>query len=273
MDKFKEWITQWILYIVGGFDGNVARAAQVLTTDVFDINNSMFQMAHSVSNIVKPVALVIITILFLIEFLSITAKLDILKWEYGLRVLFKFVLAKVAIDAAFPLMDAIYTTCSEWASKTVQANGTLGATVSTALTPILRDITWSQALGLASTMILPFLVVWAVGLMIIVIAYARVFEIMIYIAVSPLPCALVLVENSRITKKFFLAFSGVCLQGLFIILSIKLYQSICETTLLGVIQSTTDVGAIAFNMLLGALVLLMAVVKSGSWAKSILDAM
>ncbi|WP_298203017.1 hypothetical protein [Desulfosporosinus sp.] len=99
------------------------------------------------------------------------------------------------------------------------------------------------------------------------------FELLIYVAIAPLPCAFLPMEDSRIPKKYFLSFAAVCLQGLFIIISIKLYQAICVDTLIPAVQSSTALSDIAFNMLLGALVLVMAVVKSGTWAKSILDAM
>jgi len=118
-----------------------------------------------------------------------------------------------------------------------------------------------------------FLVIWLAGLIIIVMAYARAFELLIYIAVAPLPCAFVPLEHSRITKKFFLSFAGVVLQGLFIILSIKLYQAICVSAIIPAVNAATELSEISFNMLLGSIVLVMAVIKSGSFAKSLMDAM
>lgn len=260
--------------MVSGFDGNIDKAISVLTEDIFA--GDMFSMAQGIANVITPIALTIISICFLLEFLKITIKMDVLKWEYALRVFFKLVLAKVAIDVSVELLTAIYATAAEWTARAAGTGGTLGATVGMALTTIITNMTWYQALGLVCTMGISFLIIWLAGLMVIVMAYARMFEILIYVAISPLPCAFLPLEDgagSRITKKYFITFAGVCLQGLFIIISIKLYQAICTSTIIPAIGGVTALADISFNMLLGALVLIMAVVKSGTWAKGILDAM
>lgn len=260
--------------MINGFDGNVQKSIDVLTKDIF--SSGMYTTAQGIANVVTPIALTIITICFLIEFLKITIKMDVLKWEYGLRVFFKLVFAKVAIDVSFRLLTAIYATATEWITAAGTTGGTLGSSVGTAITTIIANMTWYEALGLVCTMGISFLAIWLSGMIVIVIAYARMFELLVYVSVAPLPCAFLPMEDgagSRIPKKFFLTFASVCLQGLFIIISIKLYGAICESTIIPAVQSSSALADISFNMLMGALVLVMAVVKSGSWAKSILDAM
>jgi hypothetical protein len=173
---------------------------------------------------------------------------------------------------SFRLLSAIYATGAEWIQGAGAAGSDLGASVGAALTTIITGMTWYEALGLVCTMGISFLVIWVAGLIIIVMAYARSFELLIYISVAPLPCAFVPLEQSRIAKKFFLSFAGVVLQGLFIILSIKLYQAICVSAIIPAVNSSTELSDISFNMLLGSIVLVMAVIKSGSMAKSLLDA-
>jgi hypothetical protein len=271
MSGFKVFILNWVLQMIQGFDTNVDKAVTVLTQDIFA--GSMYTMAQGIANVVTPVALTIITIAFLVEFLKITIKMDVLKYEYGLRVFFKLVFAKVAIDISFQLLTAIYATGAEWITSAGATNSSLGSAVGTAIQTIIANMTWYEALGLVSTMGTSFLAIEIAGLIVIVIAYARMFELLIYISVAPLPCAFIPMEESRIPKKYFLSFAGVCLQGLFIIISIKLYQAICTDAIIPAVQSSSALSDISFNMLMGALVLVMAVVKSGSWAKSILDAM
>ncbi len=270
MSKFRTFILDWILQMIQGFDGNVNKAVQVLTTDIF--GNSMYTMAQGIAHIITPFALTIITIIFLIEFIKITVKMDILKYEYLVRIFFKLVLAKVSIDMSFMLLSAIYATGAEWINRAGATNSTLGNATGTALATIIQNMTWYEALGLVSTMGISFLAIWISGMVVIVIAYARMFELYVYMSASPLPCAFLPMEESRIPKRFFLSFAGVCLQGLFIIIAIKLYQAVCVDTIIPAVQSSSALSDIAFNMLLGALVLVMAVVKSGQWAKAILDA-
>ena len=269
MSAFRQFILDWILSMINGFDETVANSVDVLTEDIF--TGGMFTMAQSISNVIKPIALTIIAICFVIEFIKVTAKMDMLKFEYVLRVFFNLVFAKVAIDMSFRLLTAIYATGAEWIQGAGTTGSDLGSSVGAALTTIITGMSWYEALGLVCTMGISFLVIWLSGLVIIVMAYARSFELLIYIAVAPLPCAFAPLEHSRITRKFFLSFAGVVLQGLFIILSIKLYQAICVSAIIPAVQSSTELGDISFNMLLGAIVLVMAVVKSGSFAKSILD--
>lgn len=271
MGGFKDWVIKWILSMINGFDSNVQDAIDVLIKDVF--SGQMATMANGIKITVTPVALTIITIVFLIEFLKTTVKMDILKWEYGLKVFFKFVLAKVAIDISYYFLTAIYATASEWIDQVGVTGGNLGATVGTAIETLINNMSWYEALALVGSMGISFLFIKLAGLIILVISYARMFELLVYIAVSPLPCAFLPLEDSRIPKKFFLSFAGVSLQGLFIIISIKLYQAVCQDVILPNVNGSADVPSIAFNMVLGALVLVLAVVKSGNWAKAILDAM
>jgi hypothetical protein len=123
-------------------------------------------------------------------------------------------------------------------------------------------------------MIIVMLAINIIAILIRVIAYARMFEILVYIAVAPLPCAFLPLGDSgsagRIPKKFFLSFTAVCLQGLFILISLNLYAAICTDVFSGGLG--TQPSDIAYNVLLGALVLCVAVFKSGGWAKQIMDA-
>lgn len=270
MSAFEEWVYEWIMAMLGRFDTNITDAVNVLTKDLF--SGDMYTMAQGIANVVTPIALTIITIVFLIEFLKITIQMDILKWEYMLKVFFKFVFAKVTIDVSFKLMSAIYATGAEWIAQTGDVQGTLGASVSTAIEKLIKDLGFFECLGLMASMAIPFLAIWLAGLIIVAISYARMFEMYMYISVSPLPCAFLPGEGTgRITKKFFLSFAAVVLQGLFIILSIKLYQSLCSSIIIKNVQSSQSITDITFNMLLGAFVLIMAITKSGGWAKSILD--
>lgn len=257
--------------MVSGFDSTVQNSVNVLTENVF--THGMYGMARNISDIIKPFALIIITLCFLLEFLNLTIKMDILKWEYGARVVLKFVMAKVAIDVSFELLYAIFATGTEWIQLVGDASGSLGEAVKLSLRDLIQDMKAFEALALVCTMGISFIVVWISGIIVTVMAYARMFELLIYIAVAPLPCAFIPMEGSRISKKFFLSFAGVVLQGLFIILSIKLYQGLCSSLLVPAVQASTDMTIIAFNMLLGAIVLVVSVVKSGSLAKSILDGM
>lgn len=278
MNKFKEIVLSWILSIVNGFDENVNSVRIILTEDIFTGN--VHTIAMALSNIVKPIAYTIIGLCFLIEFLKITINMDVLKWEFGLKCFFKLVFAKACIDISAQLMEAIYFTAVEWITKMSQPIGagsvstSFGANAAVKFNELLQTCTWYEALGYVCTLVLPFLIVMLVGLAVKVIAYARMFELMVYIAIAPLPCSFLPLEDgggSRIPKKFFLNFASVCLHGVFIIISIQLFNIICNEQLDAAITNSAEMGTASNVMLLASLVLILAVTKSGSWAKQVLD--
>lgn len=259
--------------MINGFDGNVKTSVAVLTQNIF--SSSMYTTAKNIANVITPFALTIISICFFIEFIRLTMRMDILKWEYVIMLFFKVVVAKCLISCSYKLLVAIYATAAEWITKAGSSTSTLGSQVGTALAVIIKKMGFFEVLALVCSMGISFLAIWIAGMIIVVIAYARMFELLVYVSVSPLPFSFLMLSDgggSRITKKFIFSFASVCLQGLFIIISIKLYSAICVAAIIPAVHSASSLSDISFNMLLGALVLVMAVVKSSSWAKNVLDA-
>ena len=273
MSGFYQFISDWILGILNGFDANVQNAVNVLSTNVFDSGSSMYKLAIQVSNVVKPIALTLITLIFLLEFLKLTIQMDILKYEYFFRVVTKFIMAKVCIDASFKLMSAIYATGAEWISKVGKTGVTLGSTVGTLIETELKNMGFWDMLGISVSMVVVMLAIKLVNIMVVAMAYARMFEIYALMSVSPLPCAFLPSEDSRIPKKFFMNFASVCLKGFFMIFSIKMYGILVSDTFMKNLNNNTSVTDMLYNVLLASLVLIVAIIQSGQWAKSTLDAM
>lgn len=257
-------------------DENIQRIVSILTNNFMVSGNPWYQFAVTIKSVIQPVALTIVVICFLIEFLKITVRMDILKWEYGLRVFLKFVFAKVCMDGAFYLLGAIFTTSMEWINAVGSVGGNVGVDTWNAIFPTIKRYGSLKMLGVYISLGIMFLAVWGISLIVQVMAYARKFEIIIYLAISPIPCAFLPLEDggtSRIPKKYICTFASVCLQGLFMVMSIRLFNVLCTESINHAIQNGTYIGGIVGELFIGVCVLLMAIVKSGSWAKSILDAM
>jgi ABC-type nickel/cobalt efflux system permease component RcnA len=77
--------------------------------------------------------------------------------------------------------------------------------------------------------------------------------------------------SNRITKKFFLSFAAVSIQGVFLVLILKLFTTFITDKMNEVTQST-DMLELGMKLLFAALVLMICVNKSGSWSRSLLDA-
>ena len=288
MDGLKETLLNLIKSAMNGFDSTVSSAQDVLTGGLFD-TNAVWSSVLALSNALKPFCYVVIGICLLIEIAQVAAKVDIIKWEHGLKLCVKMVFAKLCIDIAPTFLRACYNQASLWISSAMSVGGytNLGSLMTTEVETQISSISgiWS-AIGLLASCLLLSMAVKICGLLIQVIAFGRMFELYVLLAVSPLPCAFFPLGDgsgggmSRITQKFFKNFIAVCLQGVMIIISIRIFYMIVGTALTSLITSasggsdpTTVVTDLCYVMLLAGIVLVMAVAKCGSWAKSIMDAM
>lgn len=288
MDGLKETLLNLIKSAMNGFDSTVSSAQDVLTGGLFD-TNAVWSSVLALSNALKPFCYVVIGICLLIEIAQVAAKVDIIKWEHGLKLCVKMVFAKLCIDIAPTFLRACYNQASLWISSAMSVGGytNLGSLMTTEVETQISSISgiWS-VIGLLASCLLLSMAVKICGLLIQVIAFGRMFELYVLLAVSPLPCAFFPLGDgsgggmSRITQKFFKNFIAVCLQGVMIIISIRIFYMIVGTALTSLITSasggsdpTTVVTDLCYVMLLAGIVLIMAVAKCGSWAKSIMDAM
>lgn len=288
MDGLKETLLELIISSLDGFDKMVATAQSVLTGGSFNVN-TVWNSVLGLSNALKPFCYIVICICLLLEIAQVAQKVDIIKFEHGVKIGVKMVLAKVCIDIAPTFLRACYNQSVIWINAVVGMGGytSLGSMLSTEIETQLNSVTglWS-VLGLFVSTMLVALAIKVCGLLITVIAYGRFFELMVYLAVSPLPCAFFPMGDgtgggfSRITQKFFKSFIAVCLQGVMILICIRIFYAIIGTSFQQLINDAVAAGTasgivseLSYTMLLFAIVLVMAVSKCGSWARSIIDAM
>ena len=74
---------------------------------------------------------------------------------------------------------------------------------------------------------------------------------------------------SRIPKKYFFTFASTCLSGLFMLMSIRLYEFLVHALVAE--SGGGDIGKHAGTLFLASIVLVIAVVKSGGWAAKIFE--
>lgn len=282
LDALRDWLLGLMTSALQGFDNMLADASNVLTGGLGD-----WASVASLSSTLRPFCYTIIGICLLIEIAQVAAKVDIIKWEHGLKLCVKMVLAKVCIDIAPTFLQACYAQAQDWITGLSSGGSTLGNTTITYLTPLVQNVSgFGNILGMFLSTFIVLMAIKICGLMVQVIAYGRMFELYVYLVVSPLPCAFMPLGNgegggvSRITSKFFKSFIAVCLQGVMMIIVIRIFDVVMGNailTTLGAAAGNADANAaitdLIYTMLLGAIALVMAVVKSGSWAKGILDAM
>ncbi|MBE5877244.1 MAG: hypothetical protein E7290_10210 [Lachnospiraceae bacterium] len=232
---------------------------------------------------------IIIGICMLIELSKIFSKVDVLKWEHGLKVGVKVVLAKVCVDQAPDFLKACYRQCTNFITH--MKNGGYGTDIDISdicadvIDPYIDGVSGlGNAIGLLVSVLLLQIGIKICGVLVAVMAYGRIFEILVYVIISPIPCAfLPLGEGdnlSRIPMKFFKNYIAVCLQGVMMYVCIKLFGSLLlnsfqtkvNGTLSSGVSNSVMVSDLCYDMLLFTIVLVMSITKCSSWAKSIMDA-
>ena len=269
-----------------GFDDMCTEAIRVLT-DGFDTS-----LLVTVTSALVPFCMTIIGICLFIELAQVAMKVDMLKWEHGLKCCVKMVLARLFIDIAPTFLEACYLTASGWIAGVGAVGAGIGATVQVNLGSILTGVTdFFDIMGVFLSTFVLVLAIKACGVVIAVIAFGRMFELYVYLAVSPIPCAFFPLGDgsgggfSRITAKFLRSFAAVCLQGVMMVVCMRVFDEVMQSIIAaealtaagtaaagGSANAALAVSNLCWALLLGAIVLVMSVVKCGSWAKAILDA-
>lgn len=288
LSSFKEFLLTFITSVLSSFDAMLDNATNVLVTgggiDIWDA-------VVAFSTVLRPFCYTIIAICLLIEIAQTAMKVDLLQWEHGLKVGIKMVLSKVCIDIAPTLLKAIYAQAADWTGSASSASfgggmSSMGDLVNADMATMINSLSgWGPVLGLFMSLLIVVIAIKICGLLLQVIAYGRLFEIYVYLAVSPVPCAFFPLGDgagggiSRLTSRFFKSFAAVCLQSVIMIVCIRIFGKIMETAITSQIAEAVAIGGaqgvsdLCYTMLLGCIVLVMAVAKSGTWAKGILDAM
>jgi len=292
MGAFKNLLKGYIIIAFNFFDVVLVYSVNVLLGTETGVGGGLgvlpgaWGFVESIHSALIPFCMVIIGICLLIEIAQISAKVDVMRWEQGLKICVKMVLARVMLDLAPTVLRAIYLQSTHWVSAAsgIGSGSSLGLTLVNELIPLVDSMGgFFEILGLYLSIGVVVIGIEICAVVIIVVSYGRLFEIYAHLAVAPLPCAFFPLSSggdgtgfSRVTGKFFKSFAAVCLQAVMMVVCLRIFGHIMEAAVMhmaamGAATGSIRVGELCFLMLMGSIVLVMSVIKSGSWAKSILD--
>ncbi|MBQ8967280.1 hypothetical protein [Ruminococcus sp.] len=235
-------------------------------------------------------AYIICAIVFMIEFLKYTIKIEGVKLEYVAGLGFKFAVARSALDIGRDLLLAITATANslvlsavntqavyyayDSSGKLVSQSVTGGISenieaIKTLINKTLEDAGMFDAIVPLITLSLPFIAIKVIMFIGIIMAYGRMFEMTIYQIMYPLPCGMMLLDQGRIPKRFFASYCACALQGPIMIMSVSLFEGFM-TRAVAEAETVQDLSAVAFTTLMAALMMLMGMLKSGQWANRVL---
>ena len=268
----RDMLIKQIVDIYITFYQNVNEAVALLTQGLRD-NASVSATINQVTTVTSGIALSVISLLFLVDLIQNTLlKADELRWEDVLKVLLKLLIAKSICSYMPSFLEAIYLKISS-AITTIGVTMNAGNVEVIKITQLINDA-MPTGTGIKDCIAqiafyvscqLPNLIMGIGSIIIKVMAYGRLIELYILLAISPIPCGFIPWKGtSDIPKRFVLNFVAVSLQGLVIVVCCKIYNALVT----GITYSGSSTTVI-LNMTIMACVLIFTVVVSGKWAKQL----
>ena len=236
--------------VFNSLGNDINQMSQILTTDW---NSTALGSWINIifSNVMYPIGLSLLSLFFIIGYTKKAAMFKMNNFENVLKVLLQLLFAKMIMENSLGIMQFILLSVSDLIDKVASYSIT---------TSDLIDFNKfkSEWIGMSywefSKMTNKY---WPLelGMMISkmftsVICYGRIIEVYVFTAISPIPLATIASEEySQIGKRFFQHYVAVCLQGLIIIVVLKLFPPLIATITSGFEIDIWGVMAISFTLI------------------------
>ncbi len=241
-------------------DTSFKNSLEILTLNPFD---SKIAVAASITTGIKGIALTLVSLFFVIQFCNEAMYLRIKSYEQVFKLIFKFFLAKALVDNATGLMGIIYNEFTKLTlAISAESKGILSTFKADAILvkPAEKGAFSINYLVAQVTANIDIYILKAACWVIALVLIGRLFEVIIYATVAPIPLATVAGEGwSESSKNFIKGFAAVCLQSLIIVVMFSAFN--------GISQLMAD-GSHKLGMTVTALSLALGVTKSGQWART-----
>lgn len=253
-ETIQGWLSDRIAEVNLAFDN----AIQALQISPFDSSITIIDTAMTA---VEATALVLVSMFFAIQLCNDAMMMKIQSYEQVFKLFFRFIIAKVIVQNARGLMGIIFNGFNSLAQGLGEAN--YGFLSGFTTDSILTEPAEAGFLGLNyvvkyfETMPI-FLILMGACWVINLILIGRLFEVVVYTVISPIPLATIAGEGWTDTAKAFVkSYAAVCLQGLVVIVMFYAFAQVAD--LLG--------GVDTMGLTITALSLALGVAKSGQWAR------
>ena len=247
---------------------------RLLNVSPFDSGYTALNAAVSV---VQGTALVLVSLFFVIEFFVKTLQFEWVKWENVLLLMAKLFVGKALIDNTPAIMQTVYNAFSELQNTLivdVSGGDLLSGGVEmfvdsfkmATVTADESNFFGTYALILNIQLFPIFLLLKLCVLLCQVVIIGRLFELMVYTVIAPLPMSTFISSAANdVGKTFVKNYAAVCLQAFILVVLFIVYEPV-KTAVQAAVGTFAD-GAMEALLITG--VLGMGVLKSGSWAKKI----
>lgn len=264
----EETILEQIRNSFGNFNEDILELIQDLTQSPEAFNSSIWGIVTRIFNTMLPISYTLLAIFFIMDFLGKSTRFEFMRWENIVKALLKLIVAKLVIENSFRLLTIIFEVVAGLIHNTASV-GMITVPEQMEMEMVrteLEGMGFFQQL-MFSVSISPWnLIMSLLRIVIFLIIYGRMIEIYVLTAVAPLPLSTLSNENLHGTaKKFIQHYVAVCMQGLIILLCCMIYGGLMQN----IGGNPTDVWESVYSTVLTSGVLLLMLIKSGSWAKTI----
>ena len=293
-DDINSWLCgvlrDWCNWIFGaqtdvmrslGAEGVLSAPFVTMLTTAGDV--SMYDIARGVWQVaIVPIGCGVLGLVFTLKLIEISQRMDGNQAMPGVKeVVFLLVFFAVflfLIQHSFDLMAAIYEVVGLAIDRVEALFGTGGALDMAAVSVVTTDDDLSALLALLVVAIISWLVVLIAYIVALVLCWARAIHLYIMAAFSPIPLAFLGFDQTRqIGIGYLKSFGAVCIAGLIILVLLISFPAILGGIVAVNPGTGTPIDAIANGLtyalqyLAMCILLVLSLVKSGSWARDIVS--
>lgn len=281
-DKIEEFFKELLL---GGIQANLESMfidindkVGAVATDIGKTpmvwNSEVFNFIKSINDsVIIPIAGLIITAVLCIELINMVMQKnnmhDTDTFEF-FKYMIKMWIAVWLVSHAFTFSMAVFDVAQHLVN---QAAGVINTSATVSGDQIVQMVEGLKDKGLGELVMILFetslvkVAIQVMSVVIMLVVYGRMFEIYVYCSVSAIPFATMgNKEWGQIGTNYIKGLFAIGLQGLFLIICLGIYAVLVKTI------KITDIHASTFMILGYALLLGLMMLKSGTLAKSVLNA-
>ena len=281
-DKIEEFFKELLL---GGIQANLESMfidindkVGAVATDIgktpMGWNSEVFNFIKSINDsVIIPIAGLIITSVLCIELIKMVRQKnnmhDTDTFEF-FKYMIKMWIAVWLVSHAFTFSMAVFDVAQHLVN---QAAGVINTSATVSGDQIVQMVEGLKDKGLGELVMILFetslvkVAIQVMSVVIMLVVYGRMFEIYVYCSVSAIPFATMgNKEWGQIGTNYIKGLFAIGLQGLFLIICLGIYAVLVKTI------KITDIHASTFMILGYALLLGLMMLKSGTLAKSVLNA-
>lgn len=237
-------------------------------------NSEVFNFIKSINDsVIIPIAGLIITAVLCIELINMVMQKnnmhDTDTFEF-FKYMIKMWIAVWLVSHAFTFSMAVFDVAQHLVN---QAAGVINTSATVSGDQIVQMVEGLKDKGLGELVMILFetslvkVAIQVMSVVIMLVVYGRMFEIYVYCSVSAIPFATMgNKEWGQIGTNYIKGLFAIGLQGLFLIICLGIYAVLVKTI------KITDIHASTFMILGYALLLGLMMLKSGTLAKSVLNA-